>query len=656
MRPHSTPLSTAAAMLAMCVLNACHSTKTQTIGAHSGGTHSSSIALSFDGSEAYVVNPDSDSVSVIDMSARVLEHEILLGDAAPALNSATGDFTPAVLPRSVAIAPNGNTVFVSGERSGKLYAIDVPSYVLVKSLDIGSEPAGVVVSPDGASIYVACSQDATVVRVDAASFSIVGTAHVDPKPWALALSDDAKTLLVTHLLRGEITPLDASTMSKSTSWTIPDMAPRDNRLLANGQVRGLYDIAERPFANELWVVHTLLAVETAQPELDFESTAFPGISVMHADGKFARTLSTDAPDVPGIDGAFADVVSGSRALTFTHDGKYAFMLNMSSEDILVVDADTRAQVALLRPLPGHMPEGIVISPDDQFLYVDERNTTDVAVVKIARTETAISLTVDGAAISRVVHDPMPTPMRTGQHLFFSANSDEMPITKNHWVACASCHIEMRSDAVTWRFAEGPRDTPSNAGGMLNTGFLLRTALRKSVQDYWRTINVEQGGHFSPQNMAQSTLLDALADFVNHGIPLPIAPTTDPALVAQGREIFSRANVACATCHNGPRLTDSGANNPSLDLSGTITLHNVGTCNMSMSFPDVAHTDDEAHTRDACAFDTPSLNGVADSGPYFHDGSAATLRDVLEMTRGKMGDISSLTPDEENALIEYLRSL
>ena len=38
-------------------------------------------------------------------------------------------------------------------------------------------------------------------------------------------------------------------------------------------------------------------------------------------------------------------------------------------------------------------------------------------------------------------------MRHGQLLFHTANSDQVPITQNHWVACASCHLEGRSDAV-----------------------------------------------------------------------------------------------------------------------------------------------------------------------------------------------------------------
>jgi hypothetical protein len=350
-------------------------------------------------------------------------------------------------------------------------------------------------------------------------------------------------------------------------------------------------------------------------------------------------------------------VSGPHALAFTPDGAFALVVDTNSEDVLAIDARTGVEAALLRPLPGHQPEGIAIAPDGLVAYIDERNTGDVAVVRLDRTAgrtAGLALAVDGAPIPRLAADPMPQALRLGQHLFYSANSDELPVTQNHWVACASCHLEGRSDAVTWRFAEGPRDTPSNAGGMLGTGFLFRTAARTGVQDYWRTINVEQGGAFDPA--LDAALLDALAGYVNLGIPLPVPPTTDPALVAAGRAIFERSDVGCASCHRGPRFTDSGAGNVGLELGGTIRLHDVGTCVTGGAWPDTPSADVDGHARTACDLDTPSLSGVASSPPYLHDGSAPTLHDVLERTRGTMGDISSLSAADEDALVEYLRSL
>ncbi|MCB9645384.1 MAG: hypothetical protein H6730_02100 [Deltaproteobacteria bacterium] len=55
--------------------------------------------------------------------------------------------------------------------------------------------------------------------------------------------------------------------------------------------------------------------------------------------------------------------------------------------------------------------------------------------------------------------------------------------------------------------------------------------------------------------------------------------------------------------------------------------------------------------------TPSLLGVATTAPYLHDGSSATLRDLLLRSRGgSMGDTSSLSEAELEDLEVFIKSL
>jgi YVTN family beta-propeller protein len=620
-------------------------------------SHSSSLTLAPDGTQLYVVNPEADSVSVIDPTTRTLVREILLAPAAPVADATSGTFTPAVMPRAAALAPDGKTLYVTGERSGAVHVVDVATGTAGAAIAVGSEPVGLVVSADGASVFAACSQDATVVKIDTKTEKVVARVTVPSEPWALAWSGDGARLLVTHFMGEGVTAIDPTAMTAAPAWAIPETLPRGctssapsscDRRLAHGKVRGLYDLAARPGSDEVWVAHALLGIDTPQPTLDFESTAFPALSLLDATtGAYAKTLSTDAQDVPGIDGSFSDVVSGPHAVAFTPDGADALMVDANSGDVLVVDARTRVEAALVR-MPGKMPDGIVMAPDGLTAYVDERVSGDVAVLHLDRSTGTLVVSVDPTPIPRLAHDPMPATLRLGQDLFNSADSSRYPLTTNHWIACATCHMEGRSDAVTWRFAQGPRDTPTNAGGMLGTGFLFRTADRTQVQDYWHTINVEQGGRFDPT--AQAPLLDALAAYVNLGLPAPVPPTTDPTLVARGAQVFAAAK--CDTCHAGPRFTDSGASNPTLDLAGTVLLHDVGTCVTAGAFNDVAHEDVDGHPRAACEFDTPSLTGIASTPPYLHDGSAATLGDAtLKMPMAP----AAASPDLA-ALVEYLRSL
>src|SRR5262249_45093646 len=53
-------------------------------------------------------------------------------------------------------------------------------------------------------------------------------------------------------------------------------------------------------------------------------------------------------------------------------------------------------------------------------------------------------------------------------------------------------------------------------------------------------------------------------------------------------------------------------------------------------------------------DTPTLKGIWETPPYFHDGSAATLTNVFDSTNGLHGTVTaSLTPTQKQQLIAYL---
>jgi YVTN family beta-propeller protein len=638
--------------------------------------HSSPIAVSPDGSRLFVVHPDADSVSTIDLAGRTIGHETLLATSVPSVDPTTQRFDPAVMPRALTLDSTGATLYVTGQRSGELYAIDAVGGTVKGSVAVCSEPVGVLVGAGDTDVYVACAQDDEIVQVSAASLAIVATVTTPRKPWALGWSADGKSLLATHLLGPGVSEIGTSPFALKTTWTVPDRGPETDPTEPHGQVRGIYDVVPRPGTNELWVAHLMLGTDTPQPTLAFNSTVFPALSILDgANGDQLERLSIQANSAtPGDDGAFGDIVSGPRAVAFSGDGNYAFVADTDSEDLLVLDANTRAEVTIVRPLPGHLPEGVVWFQNE--VYVQERNTEDVVAFKVQEGSGGITVTQDGAAFKTLASDPMPANLRLGQKLFFSADSDDVPVTQNHWVACASCHVEGRSDAVTWLFAQGPRDTPTNAGGMLDTGFLFRTADRSQVQDYWKTIDVEQGGDFQPGG-AQQPLLDAIAAFVNYALPTPIPPSTDEthtmsgdaltSLRSQGETVF--AQLGCPVCHSGIAKTDSGNGNPALDLAGPIVssmtsggvlLHDVGTCVTDGPWPDVAHDDLDGQPRSACAFDTPALRGLVDSAPYLHDGSAATLEAVLpymlKAAAGPGASPQTLSVEDQTALVEYLRSL
>jgi hypothetical protein len=219
--------------------------------------------------------------------------------------------------------------------------------------------------------------------------------------------------------------------------------------------------------------------------------------------------------------------------------------------------------------------------------------------------------------------------------------------------------------VTWRFAEGPRDTPSNAGGPINKGWLLLQAMRTVVQEYDATINLEQGGnyHYDNDMGTQSPDLDALAEYVNYGIPFPQNPNIPPGGVLNASQMRGQTTfqTLCTTCHAGAYLTDSPA------PPAAPVLHDIGTCVTSQNPFLGQYTDQAAYTyaldpyytntsampdRVACMFKTPTLRGVFATPPYFHDGSAATLADAVD----RIPVAANLTAAQKADLVSYLQTL
>jgi YVTN family beta-propeller protein len=602
---------------------------------------SSSLALTSDDAQLWVVNADSDSVSLIDAKARTLVAEIALGAAPPAVDPTTMRFDPAISPRALAILPGDAKVYVAGQRADTVFVIDAKSRAVVGHIAVGAAPVGVVAAADGKAVYVVSHEAATVTKIDPTTDTIVATLPVAEHPWGASLSADGKSLFVTHLLlHAGMTVIDTATFTVRNTVELADQpADAASKLVPNGQARGVYMALPRPGVGggDIWLPHLLLATGLAQPDLDFDSTAFPTISTFASDGvTVAKRLLFKPLTVPGATGRLQRLHLGA-ARAGVHARRHAGVpgrLGVRRRHGLRRRQRQRAAAGAAGA--GRALEGIVVDSTGKHAFIDGRNTHNVIALSIVN-GAALDVAVDGAPIERLMAgDPMPMQLRLGQRLFYTANSSAFPITQNFWIACATCHLEGGSDAVTWKFAQGPRDTPSNAGGPINTGFLMRQALRNNMEDYDVTIRTEQGGLFHRDTPTQLPYLDELGAYTNFAIPLPNNPNvaadgTLTAAQARGQATFG---TLCASCHTGAFYTDSGAGNPTLDMTMSsaavpILLHDVGTCVTSGPFNDQPHKDDVVGmTRTACDFDTPTLRGIFATAPYFHDGSAATLDDVV----------------------------
>lgn len=117
-------------------------------------------------------------------------------------------------------------------------------------------------------------------------------------------------------------------------------------------------------------------------------------------------------------------------------------------------------------------------------------------------------------------------------------------------------------------------------------------------------------------------------------PDPPAGSFDRAAAERGGAVF-RGDGRCASCHRGKQLTDVNSGR----------LHEPAETGMDPAY--AARTTQKRYR-------TTPLRGLWQHPPYFHDGSAATLTDVVEHYDRVLG--LTLTDGQKRDLAEYLKSL
>jgi cytochrome c peroxidase len=294
--------------------------------------------------------------------------------------------------------------------------------------------------------------------------------------------------------------------------------------------------------------------------------------------------------------------------------------------------------------------------------------------------------------------PIPTRARLGRWLFY-----DVRLSADRTVSCATCHrpshafSEPSAVATGINASRGTRKTPG----------IVNLAARTVLPDV-------------PHDRAQSFFWDGRATSLEHQVLAPIANTKEMGLGHQAmverfsaiagyrpyfREAFgaddiTREGVAaaladyvrtrmsgnapydrwaygrdrhalseqaqrgsevfffsgqCSMCHAGFNFSDG-------------RFHNlgVGWNAGSQSFADDGRLLVTGNARDRGAFKTPGLRDVSKRAPYVHDGSLATLREVVEFYNrggvanpwrsGRLRRPLALTPSQVDDLVAFLHGL
>jgi cytochrome c peroxidase len=287
-------------------------------------------------------------------------------------------------------------------------------------------------------------------------------------------------------------------------------------------------------------------------------------------------------------------------------------------------------------------------------------------------------------------DPADNPstaekITLGKHLYFDPR-----LSGNGTVSCATCHnpslgwADGLGIAVGINGAAGSRSSPT----VMNSGYNLLQmwdGRKKSLEDQasgpmeaknematdWAIalpFLSKNAGYvalfnkaFPNQPISLENMVKAIAAYertiVSNQSPFDRwikgeATAMTPEQI-NGFALFIDPNKGnCSVCHSGPNFTDS-------------SFHNLGLKQFSSETPDVGRYHIKKVQKMNGAFKTPTVREVTETAPYMHDGSIATLTEVVEHYV-KGGEIKenlsplmkplTLTAQEKADLVAFMQAL
>jgi cytochrome c peroxidase len=276
----------------------------------------------------------------------------------------------------------------------------------------------------------------------------------------------------------------------------------------------------------------------------------------------------------------------------------------------------------------------------------------------------------------------PAKVALGRRLFFDTR-----ISADGRVACATCHDAARAftDGRARSVGVFGRTGTRNAPALINRGYGAAffwdgraPSLEAQVLDpfdnpdelgigrdavvaflaadaaYVRAFEAAFGRPITTRNLGR-TLASYVRSILAGDSRVDRFTSGDTAVLTveerEGLRVF-RGKGNCVSCHFGPTFTDE-------------RFHNTGVAWRSGTVTDDGRFMASGRPEDRGAFKTPTLREIARTAPYMHDGSVATLADVIDFyDRGGIANPHrdpelrplQLTAGEKQALEAFLRAL
>lgn len=500
-------------------------------------------------------------------------------------------------PESMVKLADGRWCIADSDRN-QLHLVkwDGDSVVIENSIRVGDEPKQLIASQRSPIVWVSLRTGHAVEAIDSSTGQMLFHQSLDFAPHCLAMDQEEQTLLVADAFRGRIAALNPANGQLLITRTFPGTNIRGLCFSADGQA--IY------FTNQIISERSIIERESVRW----------GAFITNNSRRIARDKFFDpsndiaAKSELGFLGDFGNGAGDPGKLVMPRNDLTMVCFSGTNE----VGIDNSWPFRFRRIRVGRRPVDIIITRSGDRAYVANMFDDSISIIN----------TSTGGVTGSLSLGPLPseTAEMRGEILFHDAS-----LSLDSWYSCQSCHTDGQSNGSN-------SDTLSDGsfGAPKNTPSLLGVAHTKPWSWVGRFESIEDQVESTLENTMQSrrvirSNIDDLSAYLRTLEPRKRHfSDNDLAKQMEGRRIFER--VGCAECHAGDRLTTSATFNVEID-------------------------DGRGGHKE---FNPPSLLGVSQTAPYFHDGRAATLEEVIGTYKHRLK--SALVEDDQESLLVYLRSL
>jgi DNA-binding beta-propeller fold protein YncE len=161
------------------------------------------VAVSTDGSRAFVANIGSGTTTVLDLTTR----------------SKVGDVATGAGSEAIAITPDGGEVWIAAREAGSITILDTKSLAPKARIALSGVPIRLAFTPDGRTLLASCAGSGEVVAIDAATHEIRARRRLD-----MPLSAAAETRSAASSGAGSAVPVGLAVIDDATIFVAATMA------------------------------------------------------------------------------------------------------------------------------------------------------------------------------------------------------------------------------------------------------------------------------------------------------------------------------------------------------------------------------------------------------------------------------------------------